>query len=165
MLYTPPHDFHDTEPLIFLAGPIQGGPDWQTDAVAHMHGIDPSIAIASPRRLALTRGEFDADMYHEQVTWEHRHLEMAATNGVILFWLAKEAEHRCDRAYAQTTRLELGIALGWHQFRGSRVVVGVEGGFSNARYIRHTLANKYPGVPVLDSLQETCVTAVAARSA
>lgn len=164
-LFTPPDDHHGAEPLIFLAGPIQGGPDWQAEAVAHIQDLDAAMPIASPRRLTRSRGEFDAAMYHEQVTWEHRHLEIAATNGVILFWLAREAEHRCDRAYAQTTRLELGIALGWHQFRGSRVVVGIEEGFSNARYIRHTLKSKYPGIPLLGDLKETCAAAVRAASA
>jgi hypothetical protein len=161
-LFTPPHDHDGREPLIFLAGPIQGAPDWQADAVRHIRGFGPDVSIASPRRLTASRGEFDAAMYHEQVTWEHRHLEMAATDGVILFWLAAEAEHRCDRAYAQTTRLELGIALGWHQFRDTRVVVGIEEGFSNARYIRHTLNEKYPAVPLLDDLRLTCAAAVSA---
>ncbi len=163
-LFTPPNDVSDDVSLIFLAGPIQGARDWQTDAVRHIRDLSPTTVIASPRRLSQSRGEFGEAMYREQVTWEHRHLEMAASHGTILFWLAREAEHRCDRSYAQTTRLELGIALGWHQFRGSRVVVGVEEGFSNARYIRHTLGIKYPDVPVLGDLQETCAAAVSAQA-
>lgn len=159
-LFTPPHDFDGDGPLIFLAGPIQGAPDWQTEAIRHLEKFAPGVAIASPRRLTTTRGDFDDAMYHEQVTWEHRHLEMAAKDGVILFWLAAEAEHRCDRAYAQTTRLELGIALGWHNFKDAKVVVGIDEGFSNARYIRHTLENKYAAVPLCDDLMITCYEAV-----
>lgn len=159
-LLQPPHDAYGDAPTIFLAGPIQGGPDWQSDAAAIIEAVDPGILIASPRRAIATRGDFDDAMYREQVSWEHRYLDRAAASGTILFWLAREAEHRCDRAYAQTTRLELGIALGWHRFEGSRVVVGVEEGFSNARYIRYTLASRYPGVPVLDDLEATCRAAV-----
>lgn len=164
-LFTPPTNIEGGKPVIFLAGPIQGARDWQTDAVAHIHDIDPDILIASPRRLAQTRGEFSDAMYYEQVDWEHDHLDRAAANGSILFWLSREAEHRCDRSYAQTTRFELGVALGWHRFMGAKVVVGIDEGFSNARYIRYTLGKKYPGLPILDDLRSTCDAAVSALAA
>src|SRR5690242_6270198 len=95
----PPHYSDMAGPIVFLAGPIQGAPDWQFEAVELLHAGDHRLNIASPRRLEAWNTGND---YNEQVDWETHHLRQAAREGVILFWLAREAEHRCDRAYAQT---------------------------------------------------------------
>src|SRR4051794_35861268 len=91
-------------PLVFLAGPIHGAPDWQSQAIAVLQGIAPALHIACPRRIRPT-GPFN---FNAQVDWETHHLRRAAEHGAILFWLASEVEHDCGRAYAQTTRFELG---------------------------------------------------------
>src|SRR5215475_9004104 len=91
-------------PVIFLAGPIQGAGDWQAEASTIILARRPGVVIASPRRAYLP-GEFD---YGKQVDWETHHLRRAAKNGVILFWLAREVEPVPARAYAQTSRFELG---------------------------------------------------------
>lgn len=107
-------------PLIFLAGPIQGAPLWQTEAISMIRTYSTTVHIASPRRRKLERlikptasfaarftESFVGEMYIEQVDWETRYLNRAAENGCILFWLAKEENHICTRAYAQTSRFEL----------------------------------------------------------
>lgn len=147
------------DPVIFLAGPIQGAPDWQREAIALLEPT-PGIQVASPRRSKSRPKDFDDEMYRAQVDWEHHYLDRAADEGVILFWLAREQTHRCDRAYAQTTRFELGEMTARHCQSGVRMVVGVDDGFSNARYIRYTLSKKAPGIPVLDSLSAACAQAV-----
>lgn len=37
-------------PLVFLAGPIQGAPRWQVDAVRWFTEHAPLISVTSPRR-------------------------------------------------------------------------------------------------------------------
>jgi hypothetical protein len=57
-------------PLVFLAGPIQGAPHWQADAIRWFAEYAPTISVASPRRVDRSR-EFD---YAAQVDWETYHL-------------------------------------------------------------------------------------------
>lgn len=145
-------------PLVFLAGPIQGTYPWQDEAGRLLERLRPGLLVASPRRLSFDK--LDAAGYAEQVDWESAHLARAAADGVILFWLACEREHDPSRAYAQTTRFELAE---WVTRRAMgdavKLVVGIDEGFSGARYIRHRLAST--DVPIAKSLEETCRLAVA----
>jgi hypothetical protein len=145
-------------PVIFLAGPIQGTGDWQGEASAIILARRPGVMIASPRR-AYVPGEFD---YAKQVDWETHHLRRAARNGVILFWLAREAEPVPARAYAQTSRFELGEWKMRHERDGVKLVIGIEPGFSGERYIQRRLAQDCPEVPRLSTLPETCERALEA---
>jgi hypothetical protein len=160
LILIPPARETVERPLIFLAGPIQGAPDWQAKAIAFIAATAPDLDVASPRR-AETGGEFGEDKYIEQVDWEHDHLAIAAGRGVILFWLAKEAIRIPERSYAQTTRFELGEAVTVHRYTGAKVVVGIEDGFTNARYLRRTIGKKTPKIPLCSSLEETCLSAIA----
>jgi hypothetical protein len=144
-------------PLVFLAGPIQGAPHWQEDAIRWFTENAPAVSVASPRRLDRSR-DFD---YTAQVDWETHHLRRAATHGVILFWLAREVESTPGRAYVQTTRFELAEWKVRHERDGARLVIGIEEGFSGARYIRHRFGQDCPSVPILASLSEACAQAVA----
>jgi len=150
-------------PLIFLAGPIQGAPDWQAEAIRILSAAG-GIAIASPRRAA-AGGDFPETEYAAQVDWEHHYLARAAANGVTLFWLAKEAVHVCERTYAQTTRFELGEAVTLHRLTGAKVAVGIEPGFSNMRYLLRTIGKKAPNIPICGTLAETCVRALGLAAA
>lgn len=139
-------------PIIFEAGPIQGSLDWQTKAAEFIHSIDAEVVIASPRRIYMDENF----SYNAQVDWETFFLRRAAENGVLMFWLAKEYEHFCERAYAQTSRLELGEWKIRHERDGVKLVVGIEPGFTNERYIRRRFMQDCPDVPLLDNLEETC---------
>lgn len=142
-------------PLIFLAGPIQGAPPWQDAAARLLLEAAPAIWVASPRRPR--RDDFS---YAEQVDWETWHLRRAAERGVILFWLAREVEHSCERAYAQTSRFELAEWKLRHERDGAGLVVGIEDGFSGERYIRRRLGQDCPGIPICASLEATCQAAL-----
>jgi hypothetical protein len=148
ILYPP--DIVEIEgPMVFLAGPIQGAPQWQAEAERILRQLDRSLHVANPRH-----GNKVA--YEDQVDWETHFLRRAALDGVVLFWLAKEETHQCDRAYAQTSRFEIGE---WKErcVRGeARLAVGIEGGFSNARYIRRRFAQDCPKVEIQDTLEATC---------
>ena len=153
-VYIPPEYAETDMPIIFLAGPIQGTSDWQTHAIEIIHSLGPDAQIASPRRPIFDRDED----YSVQINWETHHLRNAASNGVIMFWLAKETEHNPERAYAQTSRAELFEWKVRHERDKVKLVVGIEDGFSGARYIRHRFSQDCPDVPILDSLEETCRT-------
>lgn len=150
------------EPIIFLAGPIQGARDWQADAASLIRTARPDVWIANPRRPGEAAGGFPPDKYEEQVEWEHHHLAYAASSGVILFWCENEAIHDCGRAYAQTTRFELGEAMANARWtRRSKMVVGLDTRYPGAKYVRYTFGEKAPNVPVLDTLGDTVDAALA----
>jgi len=150
----------DPSPLIFLAGPIQGALDWQSEAIETIQNLSAQMYIASPRRLGTYEGDFSDEMYHEQTDWEKHHLRLAGENGTVMFWLAKEHKHLCNRSYAQTTRWELSEWKLKHQMYGSNLVIGIESGFSGAKYIRKRVGEECIKVKILDNLEETCKEAV-----
>jgi hypothetical protein len=150
-IYTPV-EYMETDfdkPVIFLAGPIQGAPNWQDTAIEIIHSQMPEVIIASPRKDYLD----NSFNYNEQVDWESYHLEKAASTGVIMFWLAREVEHDPERAYAQTTRAEL---FDWKN-RPGNIVIGIESGFSGEKYIRRRFKQDRPEVKIFDTLEETCL--------
>ncbi len=153
-----PPDFRETNrPLVFLAGPIQGAPDWHREATEHIHRLNADQWVASPKRFEWN----DRLDYNTQVDWETRHLNQAAYGGgVILFWLALEAQHFCERPYAQTSRFELGEWKVKHERDGIHLVVGIADGFTNQRYIQRRLSQDCRSVPIFNTLEETCAQAV-----
>ena len=151
-VYTAPKKLLPVEfrPIVFLAGPVQGAKNWQDDAINYLKDAD--IVIANPRSAA-TFGDDSKFDYTEQINWEHENLDRA---NVVLFWLAKEKEHICTRAYAQTSRFELGERLGIIRQDGyAHIVVGIEPGFTGASYIEHSLKKK-AHIQVYTSLIEVC---------
>jgi hypothetical protein len=142
-------------PVIFIAGPIQGSSDWQANAYGYLITSGKKLIVASPRNL------YPKNIpYNEQVDWETHYLNRAAENGVIMFYLAKERDHVCERAYAQTSRFELGEWKVRHERDGTNLVIGIEPGFSNERYIRRRLSQDCPDISVSDGLWETCQKAL-----
>lgn len=142
--------------VLFLGGPIQNTWDWQTEAIDRIHTLDSDIIIASPRRDYLD----ETFVYDDQVDWESYFLRRAAKLGGIMFWLAKQTTANAGRSYAQTTRFELAEWKTHHQHYATNLVVGIEEGFSGARYIKRRLSQDCPHVPILDSLVETCAVSV-----
>lgn len=76
--------------------------------------------------------------------------------GVICFWLAAQIEDTPGRAYAQTSRIELGEWMVRHQYQGTKLTIGIEKGFGNERYIRHRLKQDCPKVKIVDNLPDMC---------
>jgi hypothetical protein len=155
-LLQPPEIKDVEEPVIFLAGPIQGAPDWQNEAARRIHRLAPHVLVASPRKEYL-----DGTFVHEkQVDWETYHLRAAGRLGVVAFWLARQAEETPGRAYAQTTRFELAEWKMRHQYEGAKLTVGIEEGFGNERYIRRRFSQDCPSVQITRSLAAMCHNAV-----
>lgn len=156
LVIVPPEYKETSTPIIFLAGPIQGAEDWQSEAIEIIHKLNPNVIIASPRRATFSK-DFN---YDEQVDWETHFLGEAGKNGVILFWLSKEKESVPGRAYAQTSRAELFEWKERHQTRGAKLVVGIEEGFSGDRYIKKRLGQECPDITIHSSLEDLCKDAL-----
>lgn len=142
---------------MFLAGPIQGAQDWQAVATALLTQSGRDLSIANPR-LGVFGPDFVAS---DQVDWESAMLARASAQGVILFWLAAESTHTCTRAYAQTTRLELGEWLARSRVEGTKLSIGIDATFSGAEYIQHRIATDNTNLSVYSSLEDTCKGALA----
>jgi hypothetical protein len=152
----PPEIVEKDRPVIFLAGPVQGAPDWQSVAGRTIQDIDPSIIVASPRK-NYPEGTF---VYERQVDWETRFLRVAGETGAIAFWLANQVEPTPGRAYGQTSRFEIGEWLVRHIYTGAPLTVGFEEDFGNIRYFRHRFAKSAPDVKFTDNFEELCQNAV-----
>ena len=156
-----PFEYAGSGKIIFLAGPIKGAEQWQEKAITLIRGLDKSVIIASPRKKGETYSDdYSEEKYLHQVEWETHHLRRAGKEGVILFWLAKEKDHFCTRAYAQTTRFELAEWKVRHERDGTLLVVGIERGFSGGDYIRRRLTEDCAHIPICSTLQETCEKAM-----
>lgn len=150
---------------VFTAGPIQGAPDWQSEAAElfkrkseHLPGC-PDFCVANPRSPDPWHGDYEG-----QVRWEVEHLYRAGRHGVVMFWLAKpdpNGVHPEGRAYGQTSRFELGewFGRGLHEpalpYGPRNLVVGIEPGFSNERYIRTRIKWQWSLMEVPDNLDDT----------
>lgn len=151
---------------IFLAGPILGAGDWQSEADVHIRNFAAkanvsNLSIFNPRRPEFTDlKDFDDTTFYQQVDWEHTHLASAHNQGVRLFWLAKQTIPMPHRSYGLTTMFELGEAIGdiiaKSQNPASKIIVGIEEGFTNEKYLRYTIAKKSPTVILASTLKETC---------
>jgi len=142
--------------LIFIAGPIQGAPDWQTEAARTIHDADSGIVVASPRK-EYEPGTFK---YELQVDWETALLCKAGEMGIVAFWLARQTILTPDRAYAQTSRFELAEWMMRHIYEGAKLTIGIEEGFGNERYIRRRFGQEVPDVKIAVSLFDTCKNAI-----
>ena len=136
---------------IFLAGPIQGAPDWHSKAISIFQDYPISnLTIACPKV-----ANWDNHTFTQQVDWESQFLASASRRGCIMFWLAKEETHNPDRAYAQTSRFELAE---WLTKSPHSVVVGIEAGFSGAKYLYYRIGDM--GGTIYRTLEETCKAAL-----
>jgi len=152
-----PNETKNDNSIIFLAGPIQGARNWQKDAIQIISANIDNITVANPRSEYLNE-DFD---YSKQVEWETEYLNKASKNGVILFWLANEEKHICNRAFAQTTRFELAEWKTKYQYdKNIRIAIGIDDKFSNSRYIRKRLKEDCPEIKIYDTLEETCKEAI-----
>jgi hypothetical protein len=158
----PPKDsvgMQNIEPMLFLAGPIQGAPDWQSEAIRILERGSNSaelgrLHIANPRR-EYVDGTFS---YPEQVAWEKRHILRAAKYGAVMFWFAKQdpaIEYEEGRAYAQTSRVEFGRVCGWKDYAiNLKMIIGIEPGYNGSERYFRTCAEEH-NLPVYEDLIST----------
>ena len=108
---------------VFLAGPMQGAPDWQNDVPDF--GDDVELICPKGER-SIT--DLTEENWKKQVDWGTMGLRMS---DVVLFWISKRDRDVPGRDYAQTTKIELMECLA----RGKRVVLGIDPSVHTRRYM------------------------------
>jgi hypothetical protein len=159
-------------PAVVLKGPVDGAQDWQSEAVTKLQDIEPSLVICSPR------GEQDHIDPAELADWEAYYEDQAAKCGTIMIWLARQTQEISPNGgppqpFAQNELINLGA---WRAKKlhdpHINLVVGIDPEFAGAEYVSKMLEHdrklleqhpsyvpngrKYPSLPVLTSLDETC---------
>lgn len=163
-VYKPYGIYHEPRPGIFLAGPILGAPNWQEEAIEVIDTASDSrqidLAVYNPRV-----EEFDPSDKSKQIHWEKTYLERARAHGTILFWFAAQdlsiKDYPEGRAYAQTSRIEFGRAMGWMDCNpATSVVLGIDPEYrgGNVDYIKDC-ADEH-SLPVHGYLGNLCMHAV-----
>ncbi len=142
---TSPVQNYFNKKIVFLAGPIKGAPDWQSQAVKDFADLD--VYVANPRRENVMN--FNLDM---QVDWESKFLALA---DVIMFWIPAKESDVAGRDYAQTSRFELAEWMAKTHYNHTRkqVVVGIDDAFFGKSYIIKRLQAE--NVNVYHTYQET----------
>ena len=151
-LICPSNSLDDTNNLgkcwkVFLAGPIQGAPNWQhsVETLFMNEQQNDKIVFLSPRRLS-----YDDFNYEEQVLWEKKFMSLS---DVILFWIPEASEDIKGRSYAQTTRTEFGEYLA----RGKKIIFGAYKDFPGLRYFESKLKQYYGDNYQIHSSLEYCL--------
>jgi len=156
-VHRPPKIRDNNGPGIFLAGPIQGAPNWQSDAEHHFASLlrnDTVVNIFNPRADSLDHTK------EHQIRWEKKYLLHARRYGAILFWFAAQdysiEDYPEGRAYAQTSRIEFGRSIGWKDYDHLvRLGVGIDPQYSgNVDYIKSCAAEHE--IPVHENLGQLC---------
>lgn len=124
-------------PLLFLAGPIRGGGDWQSEMAIEILRLKPKANIACPSRwdashpLAKHLYQPFTQAENRQLVWERHYLNQAGlsegTVGCIIFWLgceSKTSPHPGPEPYAMDTRREIGKFTAFLELMEVRMVVG-----------------------------------------
>lgn len=151
-----------TNPLIFLAGPIRSGPNWHDEAVLYLASKDENLTIVSPRRfvrdpIAPYIVKSNSEYFPRQRAWERHYLDYASRKGCIMFWLAGETEHDCNKSYGAMTRVELGQWMTRYSIDNSiKFCVGGDGKFSEENTIAFDLSIDAPDKKIFRTLEETC---------
>ena len=103
MRYIEALETYDPKPgerSVFLAGSINGAPDWQAKFRTRFEDTD--LVLLNPRRnLVNDRGAWDGPEGNRQIDWEHEHLRKVSA---VSFWFAAEGQ-------GYSSALELGAML------------------------------------------------------
>jgi hypothetical protein len=137
-------DIPSNIPVFFLAGPVRGGDDWQVRCIKlldeKLNGKDFYVAIPyyvdilpKDHIAVIGRAAGDENYFPRQLNWERHYLDLASTQGAIIFWLPEESKVNPrvgGGPYATDTRGELGEWRGRMVYdKLLAVVVGGEEGF------------------------------------
>ena len=139
-VHRPPVIENTEGPNIFLAGPIQGAPNWQAEAEAHLDNALPlsagNVNVFNPRALDMSHSK------QSQIGWEKKALVRARNFGILVYWFAAQdfsiSDYPEGRPYAQTSRIEFGRAVGWKDLRPSvKIGIGIDPSYAggNEEYI------------------------------
>jgi len=168
-------DESDIKPLLFLAGPIKGGSNWQHTACLYLAQQDRPVTVAVPctwdakHPMSIYRVAGVEEAFASQTLWERYYMQRAAHWGCLVFWLPCESatDPRLDGPYARDTYGELGAWRNHLAFDSSiRIAIGAEPEFPGLSVLRCNL-NQDAGYefPVYSTLEETLDAALTVRRA
>ncbi len=146
---TMPESINPPGHVFFLAGPVRGGNDWQSECHKIFSRYSLSCTLVIPvsypsdhpiRAHEITPNSNPEPVHH--IKWERRWMEFASRKGCLMFWLPCESKtvprDPAEGPYAQDTRGELGEWRGHLMFEHHRrVVIGMEEDFPGQREITH----------------------------
>jgi hypothetical protein len=153
-------------PLIFLAGPIRSGPNWQDEAIEFLFSQESDLIVASPRRDSRVKfAQYilngDENYFPRQRAWERHYLGVASRTGAILFWLSGETEHDCKKVFGEMTSVELGQWMVHYNYdRDVRFCFGSNGEFPELDTIEDDLKKYASDKITINTLEETCREAI-----
>ena len=143
-------------PLIFLAGPIRGGGDWQASMAEEILRQEPLANIACPsrwdgtHRLASHFYQPFSKAHNRQLVWERHYLKQAGLEhdvpGCVVFWLGSESRtnpHPGPDPYAMDTRREIGKFTAYAETMNVRMVVGGDCAFYGLDVIMFELSEAF----------------------
>lgn len=127
-------------PLVFLEGPVQGAPDWQTPFARKLLDAVPGIAVATPRALPDHQANLrsnDLEIHRlaldRQIDYEFLARRLSFHYGVIALWYAAQdpsIPYPAGRLYAKTSEKEDSEVWGYMvDHPDYPFVVGYEPGF------------------------------------
>ena len=165
-----------TGPLVFIAGPIKGGGDWQEKACDLLAKSIPNAHIAVPCRWGpnhrLYQYKLDSDQndgFPRQSTWEHYYLKWCCDlnrrkRGCAVLYLPCESKTtpRTDgQPYARDTYGEIARWSMYAALTGGRIFVGAEEGFPGLSVIIENLRLDVRAAefPIYPTLEKTITTA------
>ena len=130
----------DETPLVFLEGPVQGSPDWQTPFAHRLLEAVPDIAVATPRALPEHQANLqskDPAVKHEalntQIAYEMLARRLAFHFGAITLWYAAQdpsLPYPEGRVYGKTSEKEDSEVWGMlFAYPDYQFTVGYEPGF------------------------------------
>ncbi len=155
--------------LLFFAGPVRGGGDWQKDGcdLVSVHPALKNSVIVTPTRWDRTHALAPRFMhgpttcFPRQLNYERHYLALAGLDerpGCILFWLRCESEedpHPGPEPYSMDTRGELAEWRMRMKFQNARVVIGAEPDYHGLSQIQRNysleLGYEFPIYPTLEA--------------
>ncbi len=124
---------------LFLAGSINGAPDWQAEYRTLFEDTD--LVLLNPRRsLVNNRGAWDSPEGERQIDWEFEHLRKASA---VSFWFTAEGS-------GYSSAWEIGAMLE----RDIPVFVGVHPAYWKAATVAYQAQKRRPALVVVDTLHK-----------
>ncbi len=161
-------------PLLFLAGPIRGGGDWQSEMADQILNQEPAANIACPSRWDGTHRLVHhfhqpfSKANNRQLVWERHYLKQAGLEpnvpGCVIFWLGLESitkPHPGPEPYAMDTRREIGKFTAFAEMMNVRMVVGGNCDFHGLDVILFELTEVYgKPFPFYETMPEVVTSAL-----
>lgn len=166
-------------PLIFLAGPVRGGGDWQYQAYTEIEQQLDHFEVAIPMRYEKdypghpllgkqAPSTSGSPVFPRQLAWENYYMRRASKHGCLMFWLAFESEehpHPGPEPFAMDSRREIGKWTAYLEHNPElKVVVGADPRFYGLDQIQRELNDTLGDglhFPIHSTLEDTVRAAVA----